>query len=183
MSLEISCDAYVVMKHADFNPKSKDGHGKTVISYPHMPRFLTGLEDAVAMMTPECFRNVTDSLYLLSKFGESVFIKVSDLVGTSSIAFQPTVIYPYYVEGEEEPPGGVPGVRVYINGWDHYSEVTTDAFISFVHFYQRFDLFATSLAAANVGVAHLGGIPGAAPRTAAPQPVRRPSAVAPSKRK
>ena len=63
---------------------------------------------------------------------------------------------------------------MYLNGWESYSAVNLDEYATFVDFYDRFDLFATSRSAVQVAVTQTGGIFGApAARTPHEQPIRK----------
>ena len=99
----------------------------------------------------------------------------------ATITLQPTVFTRVLEEvaGDDEVElSGEPGMRMFLNG-DLYSDVTLDEYATFVEFYERFDLFATSRSAVQVAVAQLGGIPGVTmSKTAAAQPTRRPTAAA-----
>jgi hypothetical protein len=96
----------------------------------------------------------------------------------ATIAFAPTV-FSRQREDLEDGQGdlvGEPGMRMYLNGMDMYSDVTLDEYATFVAFYERFDLFATSRAAIQVAMIQMGGIPGlTVAKTSAPQPTRKPA--------
>jgi hypothetical protein len=75
-------------------------------------------------------------------------------------------------------------MRLYLNGWEVYGDVGLDDYATFVEFYDRFDLFATSRTAVQVAVTQLGGVPGVtATKTTAPQPVRKAAAMGLGQRK
>jgi hypothetical protein len=171
-----------VLKHRDFNYQKDQSAGKVVMSYPHLRRFVEGLHDALEMVRDECFEEVGDAYQLTDK-GLNSSIHIPDLFAGASVAFEPVICEfqsdDDQVEGEEPDYSGEPGMRIYLNSTDMYADVTLDVFATFVEFYDRFDLFATSRAAVQIAVIQMGGIPGVTmSRTAAPQPTRRTAGAA-----
>jgi hypothetical protein len=176
VSLDLGTDDYLVLKHRDFD-FSKGSAGKVVMSYPHLRRFVEGLQEALEMVRDECFEEAGDA-YQLTEKGLSSSIHVPDLFAGASVAFEPVIceamVDDDVPDGEEPDYSGEPGMRMYLNGPDMFADVTLDEFATFVEFYERFDLFATSRTAVQIAVVQMGGIPGVTmTRTAAPQPTRK----------
>lgn len=178
LTLDLDTDDYLIFRHADHKDEIE---GKVVMSYPHLRRFLDGLAQALEVARDGCFEQVGKSLaWKLTEKGESVetITHIEDMHGGASIALQPALV----IRGRDGNDGadgtertdGEPGMRLYLNGWDWYADVGLDDYVTFVDFYERFDLFATARSAVVVAVTQLGGVPGAAStRTTAPQPARR----------
>jgi hypothetical protein len=177
-TLDIGTDDYLVLKHSDHDFQ-KGGPGKVVLSYPHLRRFVEGLQEALEMVRDDCFEEV-DGQYQLTDKGANEICYIHDMFNGATIAFAPTV-FSRQREDLEDGQGdlvGEPGMRMYLNGMDMYSDVTLDEYATFVAFYERFDLFATSRAAIQVGMIQMGGIPGlTVAKTSAPQPTRKPAAA------
>jgi hypothetical protein len=179
VSLDLGTDDYLVLKHRDFD-FSKGSAGKVVMSYPHLRRFVEGLHEALEMVRDECFEEAENGAYQLTEKGYDASIHVPDLFGGASVAFEPVicevVVDDDVADGEEPDYSGEPGMRMYLNGNEMFADVTLDQFATFVQFYERFDLFATSRTAVQIAVVQMGGIPGVSmTRTAAPQPTRKPT--------
>lgn len=177
MTLDLGTDDYVILKHKDHK---QDGPGKVVMSYPHLRRFIEGLQDALELVRDGCFEEV-EGAYQLTDQGYQAEHTIHDMHNGAIITLQPTIFTRVLEEGagdNEVELAGEPGMRMFLNG-DLYSDVTLDEYATFVEFYERFDLFATSRSAVQVAVAQLGGIPGVTmSKTAAAQPTRRPTAAA-----
>lgn len=174
LNLDLGTDDYLILKTVN---QRGDEPGKVVMSYPHLRRFVEGLQESLEMVRDGCFEEV-DGAYQLTKRGLDAVVVVHDLFGGSSIAFQPTIFTRQAEEdvqdGEEIDLAGIPGMRMYLNSDDVYSDVTLDDYATFVQFYERFDLFATSRAAVQVAVTQLGGVPGATmTKTPAAMPARK----------
>jgi hypothetical protein len=187
MTLDLGTDDYLILRHADH----KDGvEGKVVMSYPHLRRFVEGLHTALDVARDGCFEEKDGEFILTAKgAGEDSLVIIEDMHGGASVALQPVIVQrgrPNDDEGEDgtEQLGGEPGMRLYLNGWEVYGDVGLDDYATFVEFYDRFDLFATSRTAVQVAVTQLGGVPGVtATKTAAPQPVRKAAAMGLGQRK
>lgn len=175
--LEVGSSDFLILRHTAYDFKAASSAGKAVLSYPHLPRFLDGLADAVEMLGGGVFERA-DVGYRLTAKGEQAVVKVEDLYSGASLAFQPLVFIAEAEGDDVTDPVGEPGVRVFVNSWDHFSDCTVDEFAAFVRFYERFDLFETSRDATTLALLQQGGIPTAArPASSAPQPARRPTSL------
>ena len=180
LTVDIGTDDYLILRHVD---QKGEEPGKVVMSYPHLRRFVEGMQEALEMVRDGCFEEA-DGAYQLTQKGRDAILLVEDMFKGAQIAFQPTVFT--RVPDEELEDGqeqynlaGEPGMRMYLDSNDVWSEITLDEFATFVQFYERFDLFATSRSAIQVAVTQLGGIPGVTmSKTAAPMPTRRPGTAA-----
>lgn len=174
LSINLETDDYLVLKHVDH----KQGNvGKVVMSYPHLRRFIEGLQEVLEIVRNDCYVAV-DGEYQLTEQGMTTNHTIYDMYAGAALGFEPVICTPYRSEEAQEdnaaPPQGAPGVRMYVNGPLAYSDVTLDEYATFVAFYERFDLFATSRAAVQITTIQLGGIPGVTTsKVSAPQPVRR----------
>ena len=189
VSLDLGTDDYLVLKHRDYD-YAKGGAGKVVMSYPHLRRFVEGLHTALDVARDGCFEEKDGEFILTAKgAGEDSLVIIEDMHGGASVALQPVIVQrgrPNDDGGEDgtEQLGGEPGMRLYLNGWEVYGDVGLDDYATFVEFYDRFDLFATSRTAVQVAVTQLGGVPGVtATKTTAPQPVRKAAAMGLGQRK
>ncbi len=180
LTIDLGTDDYLIFRHVD---QKGDDPGKVVMSYPHIRRFVEGMQEALEMVRDGCFEEINGAFQLTEK-GRDAILVVDDMFKGAQLAFQPTVFTRIpddeLEDGQEEMNlAGEPGMRLYLNSNDVWSEITLDDFATFVQFYERFDLFATSRAAVQVAVTQLGGVPGVSlTRTAAPQPTRRPGSPA-----
>jgi hypothetical protein len=178
LTVDVGTDDYLIFRHVD---QKGDGPGKVVMSYPHLRRFVEGMQEALEMVRDDCFEEA-DGAYQLTQKGREAILVVEDMFKGAQIAFQPTVFTRVPDDELEDGQGdfnlaGEPGMRIYLDSNDVWSEITLDEFATFVQFYERFDLFATSRAAVQVAMAQLGGVPGVTlTKTPAPQPTRRPGA-------
>lgn len=177
MSIDLGSDDYFAIKHMD----QHDDEGRVSMTYPHLVRFVSLLEEALEAARDGSFEKVGENYRLTPKgSGDGSVLIAEDLVGGSFVAFQPVVVIRASQADREDAQeradetGGEPGMRMYLNSWSLYSDVGLEDYTSFAIFCERFDLFATSRAAMQVAVSHLGGVPGVAAvaRTAAPQPKR-----------
>jgi hypothetical protein len=142
--LDVSSKDFLILLHSDAK-RGTGSAGKTVMSYPHLPRFVAGLESALEMLRDGCFAPAGDNSLRLTEKGESAVCKTEDLYAGASLGFAPIVIPPRE-DGAAEGIGEA-GIRIFINSWDFYSDASVEDFAAFVAFYVRFDLFATSRSA------------------------------------
>lgn len=177
--LDLGTDDYFILKHNDFDFKKGTSEGKVVMSYPHLRRFVEGLEDMLDVARDGCFEEV-DGAYQLTARGAEAVVHVTDMFNGASVAFSPIVFtfQPEDEAGEEADFAGEPGVRMFLNSPDMYSDVTLDEFATFVQFCERFDLFATARSAVQVAAIQTGGVAGVTmTKTPLVQPTRRPAAT------
>ena len=175
-SLEVASSDFLVLRHRDHDMKIVGNTaGKVVMSYPHLPRFVGGLHEVLEALRDGCFEQGEDGTFALTEKGERELIQIEDLHGGASLGFQPVVFDRQPDDGEEtavtERPAGEPGVRMFLNSWDFFSDARLLEFDSFIRFYERFDLFATSRTAVTIAAAQGAvTIPSLAP---AVQPARQ----------
>ena len=176
-SVELSSSDYLVLRHRDHDLKiTGNTAGKVIMSYPHLPRFIGGLLEVLDALRDGCFEQGEDGTFALTEKGERELIQIEDLHGGASLGFQPVVFDRQADDGEEtavsDRPAGEPGVRMFLNSWDFFSDARLLEFDSFIRFYERFDLFATARTATAIAAGQGAvTIPSLAP---APQPVRQP---------
>ena len=175
-SLELSSSDFLVLRHRDHDLKvAGNTNGKVILSYPHLPRFVSGLHEVLDALRDNCFDQKEDGTFALTAKGETELIQIEDLHGGASLGFQPVVFERPSDDGEEtavaDRPAGEPGVRMYLNSWDFFSDTRLLEFDSFIRFDERFDLFATARAATAIAAGQGAvTIPNLAP---APQPARQ----------
>lgn len=174
--VEIATSDFIVLRHRDHEMAGASTAGKAVLSYRHLPRFIEGLAETMDMLQNDCFVQ-TETGFALTENGEQAETKIEDLFGGASLAFQPVILAASKEEEEDEysDHSGDPGVRIFVNSWDHYADTPVEEFYAFLQFYQKFDLFATSRTAVGI-VAQNGGLVGLS-TAMAPQPERATSGL------
>lgn len=175
--IELATSDFLILRHRDHEMTSGSTAGKAVLSYRHLPRFVEGLAETMAMLQNDCFEQ-TETGFALTSSGEQAETKIEDLFSGASLAFQPVILSTEREEDVEEGDAdysGDPGVRIFINSWDHFADAPVEDFYAFLQFYQRFDLFATSRAAVSIA-AQNGGLTGLS-TAMAPQPERATSGL------
>jgi hypothetical protein len=118
------------------------------------------------MLRDGCFEQVDSTDFMVTDKGLSSGCVIEDLHNGASLTVTPA-IWPRDPDGDT----GIPGVRLYVNDWDHFGDATLENFNAWVRFLDRFDLFQTSQAAAQVAAARRAQ-PVVSTSTSA-QPVRR----------
>jgi hypothetical protein len=163
-SISVNTSDYLIFTHKDYDYKRSSTEGKVLLSYPHIPRFVDGLSDILEGFREGCFEERDDGYALTAKGKDAVF-EIPDLYKGASLAFQPIVFIPPATDdGEEESitapidVSGEPGIRIYINSWDLFADATLAEYEAFIMFYNRFDLFNVSLAAAQIAVVQMNGV-------------------------
>jgi len=167
-TLDVETRDYLILAYSRRGMRTSSGV-KAVISYPHLPRLQDGVFDALAVLQNGCFEQVDATGFRVTDRGLTAIHHVEDLYNGASLAFTPA-LWPRG-EGEDDGEVGTPGVRMYINDWDHYGDARLDQFVPWTTFLERFDLFQLSMSAAQMAASGRPHVPPG--HNAAPQPVRR----------
>jgi hypothetical protein len=165
-ALSISTNDYLVIKHSNV----EGSNGKVVMSYPHLARFVDGLDAVLDKLRDGCFRRVDERGFEILPAAYDVYHQIDDLYGPSALGFRPVLLLE-----KDDDEIGTPGVRMFVNSNSHCSDVDLDSFTAFVRFYDRFDLSAASgmMLATAAGMGLLTGEQQQHSRSSAPQPMRK----------
>jgi hypothetical protein len=141
-SIDLSSRDYLMIIHSVRVDERNTERTKVIMSYPHLPRFKRGLKAILEWILASYDENGE----FVGDAEESV-MKIENMHGGASLAFQPVLIN---TSRDDDNEALEPGIRMYINSWEIFSDVTIDSFESFVEFVLNFDLHAFSMAATQI---------------------------------
>ncbi len=175
-TLSLASNDYLIMELEE-RPRDAAAHeGRTLISYPHLPRWKDGLRGAMAECTASCFvREPGTPLFRLSPAGQAQRdnpLIIEDMHLSSRIWIGPAIIAASPEEPEEL---GEPGIEMALGSPLCSGVSTLENFVAFVHYHtEEFGLFALSAAAMPAAVARgaVAGRESSEHGTSAPQPRR-----------
>jgi hypothetical protein len=147
-SINIGTDAYITFTHFDRDYTAKSPYGKVTMTYLHLPTFLDGLDTTLSMVQDGCYEQKENGFILTPKGYDAVNI-IENFIGAASLAFQP-ILLDNGNEHEPDDETGMPGIRIYLNGWEFFSDISLIDFSSFIMFYKQFNLFNLSVSAAQI---------------------------------
>ncbi len=144
------------------------------MSYPHIPRFLAGLEEMEEYLEGSYEQLPGTPHFRLSEAGKRKFEdihRIQDMHGGAGIGFMPD-ISPHPDYAEEAEPVGYPGVRMYLNELEVGAFSHLDEFRAWVCYMTRdFNLFTLHQSAMAIAMSE--GIAVLPSQTAAAMPKRR----------
>jgi hypothetical protein len=162
-SIDISSNDYLVLEHRVRLDDRNSETSKVLMSYPHLPRLRRGLVEIAAWMR-RCYTE--DGEFVAGM--ESEAMKIENMHDGAGLVFQPVKVN----EQRDDDATWVPGVRMYVNSWEAFSDTTVEMFDAFASFVGGFDLLAFSIAATQIpAIAALISAPNL---ESAPQPWRKP---------
>lgn len=155
-SLSLSSRDFIILTHADYDRNLNPSAGKILLSYPHIPTFLRGMEEAISLFAESSYEPVDDNgiFRLSTERNAARYHKVTGLYGNASIMFEPTII-PMNRDDDSDSDHeeiGERAVKMYLNSRDHYGVASLDEFISYEYFMGQLNLFFMSQSAMTIAL-------------------------------